>query len=462
MKRTIKFVSTLSLVTLALGLGHMHSLSAGDARGGGDEEGGLIGADVIVGSLNGITRWSSSLGVTSYSIGTTSCNIGDEELSWVAGTNVHPVIPQNIYRWENGQLHQIGMSHCKHGFCALQENLCGPCTPSGGGCDDALGIGCSDPYSSFLNGEQGGLGPRSPVTPHTGHFPYPFSSAPVINGLSRRLQVENEDLNPTLHPDALYFGEGIYVHVEDATAGNDDNNTSLREISVGSFTSGGYNLSLTGPTLQMINPAELVKQLDEDAFLTHVDVRNSGRFSVAVTVRDNPDGTYRYTYHLYNQTVHRNIRSLSIDKSGLNLSNIGHNLEPHHSGEPYDTDTWSMTEGSDSILWTTESWFTNPLANALRWGMLNTFWFDSTAPPVSGDITVGLHTAGGFLTFEAIVPETAVPSLPGDLNGDCVVDGQDLGALLGAWGTPDGDLTGDQTTNGEDLGALLGAWGDSC
>jgi len=50
---------------------------------------------------------------------------------------------------------------------------------------------------------------------------------------------------------------------------------------------------------------------------------------------------------------------------------------------------------------------------------------------------------------------------PADLNGDDMIDGADLGALLGAWGGGGGptDLTGDGTTDGADLGVLLGAWG---
>jgi GH18 family chitinase len=47
----------------------------------------------------------------------------------------------------------------------------------------------------------------------------------------------------------------------------------------------------------------------------------------------------------------------------------------------------------------------------------------------------------------------------GDLNGDCTVDGGDLGALLGSWGTPLADLNSDATTNGADLGLLMAAWG---
>ncbi len=53
---------------------------------------------------------------------------------------------------------------------------------------------------------------------------------------------------------------------------------------------------------------------------------------------------------------------------------------------------------------------------------------------------------------------------PADLNSDGVVDGADLGLLLGAWGACDNcqaDLSNDDIVNGADLGVLLGAWG-SC
>ncbi len=56
------------------------------------------------------------------------------------------------------------------------------------------------------------------------------------------------------------------------------------------------------------------------------------------------------------------------------------------------------------------------------------------------------------------------PALPGDLNGDGAVDGDDLGALLGAWGPCppdppcDADLDGNGIVDGGDLGVLLGNW----
>jgi formylglycine-generating enzyme required for sulfatase activity len=56
----------------------------------------------------------------------------------------------------------------------------------------------------------------------------------------------------------------------------------------------------------------------------------------------------------------------------------------------------------------------------------------------------------------------APPSCAADLNGDRVVDGADLGVLLGNWGAPGiGDLDGNGKVDGADLGLMLGAWG-SC
>ncbi len=48
----------------------------------------------------------------------------------------------------------------------------------------------------------------------------------------------------------------------------------------------------------------------------------------------------------------------------------------------------------------------------------------------------------------------------GDLTGDGIVNGADLGVLLGAWGpcTCPADLNGDGVVNGADLGLLLGHW----
>ena len=52
------------------------------------------------------------------------------------------------------------------------------------------------------------------------------------------------------------------------------------------------------------------------------------------------------------------------------------------------------------------------------------------------------------------------PGVPGDLNGDGVVDGADLGILLAAWGGDDAaaDLDGNGVVDGADLASLLADW----
>lgn len=63
----------------------------------------------------------------------------------------------------------------------------------------------------------------------------------------------------------------------------------------------------------------------------------------------------------------------------------------------------------------------------------------------------------GFDTIRVFpAPCVATP----DLDGNGIVEGADLGLLLGAWATGDcaADLNGDGVVNGADLGILLGAW----
>lgn len=57
---------------------------------------------------------------------------------------------------------------------------------------------------------------------------------------------------------------------------------------------------------------------------------------------------------------------------------------------------------------------------------------------------------------------SAAPPCPADLNHDGVVNGADLGLLLGSWGPCSGcaaDLNADGVVNGADLGLMLGSWG---
>jgi len=74
--------------------------------------------------------------------------------------------------------------------------------------------------------------------------------------------------------------------------------------------------------------------------------------------------------------------------------------------------------------------------------------------------TIATTLALPLLLLGSSASAIAGQSCVGDLNGDGVVNGADLGALLDAWGqSGPGDLNGDGVVDGADLGILLSAWG---
>jgi hypothetical protein len=73
----------------------------------------------------------------------------------------------------------------------------------------------------------------------------------------------------------------------------------------------------------------------------------------------------------------------------------------------------------------------------------------------SGALIVALHATGFSVIGE--LPDTTCTA---DLTGNGLVNGADLGLLLGAWElTALGDLNGDGITDGADLGLMLTAFG---
>jgi hypothetical protein len=477
--RASAVVGVLSLASLAIAVGQLGVSSpadsgrASDSAGGG--EGGIasVGPDVIVGALPNVSSYGTVGGISAYALGTTSCNIGDANLLWcdtdVAGLcnkTQHPVIAQNMYRLKNGRIEQIGMSWLKHGFCALAGSLCSTCQSDPFGCD-ALGVGCSDPYSSSLNGSQSGLGPRSQVNPSTGIFPYPFTAPAAPATIGRRMQVAIADLAPGDNPDALYFGEGHYVTADDAAAGNDDNNASYRRMTVGSLSGGSYALAFTGSTIQQTAAIYAWKAHglglnipDPDVFNVEVDVPSDGRFILAYKASDNGNGTWHYEYAILNLNSDRGGQSFSVPvPEGVVLTNVGQHLVNHHSGEPYATTPWTFVQSSGAATWSTDTFAVNQNAHALRWGTMFNFRFDADQPPVAANATLMLFKSGTAASPTIATLGPASPCALADINCDGAVDGADLAMMLGAWGTSGpGDLDGNGVVDGADLATLLGEW----
>lgn len=71
-------------------------------------------------------------------------------------------------------------------------------------------------------------------------------------------------------------------------------------------------------------------------------------------------------------------------------------------------------------------------------------------------------SSGGFVLpdYGYLYAIDARASITGDLNGDGVVDGSDLGILLGAWNSSEAlaDVDGNGVVDGADLGILIAAW----
>ncbi|MFO0963708.1 MAG: hypothetical protein U0625_12520 [Phycisphaerales bacterium] len=76
------------------------------------------------------------------------------------------------------------------------------------------------------------------------------------------------------------------------------------------------------------------------------------------------------------------------------------------------------------------------------------------------DLQQGLPAVGAIPFLDGFIANRLEDTI-GDFNGSRCVDGEDLGRLLGAWGTADAvcDINGSGLVDGADLGLLLGRWG---
>lgn len=376
------------------------------------------GADVIVGSLPTVQNWTAGNavgGFHAYSVATTSCNIGTQPLDWFQGPNRrHPVIAQNLYRYHEGRFEQIGQSWLKHGFCALQQSLCGACTPVGNCCCAQLGVGCSDPYSAPRNGTFGNMGPRSEINAHMGtnlgNHAFP-SGATALRG---RIVVRESDLDDANFPGALFYMEGHYVAEDDAQFGamtNDNNNASYRRAIV---NQNNFFIGLTGGTIREEPAINAWKVNDPSVELVNIDIPGDGRLIMGCDVTDNGDGTWHYEFAVHNLNSDRSVGTFTVPVPlGVTVTNMGFHSVDSHSGEPYSNAAWQNSEGDGAVSWNTESFAQNSNANAIRWGTLYNFRFDANSAPEVGNVNIGLFKPGtpNSMSAAALVPSAVGPIL---------------------------------------------------
>ncbi len=410
------------------------------------DAGTVPGPDVVVGDLIGVQQGpgGSAGGYVGLGIGTTSCNFGTVNLNWYSlssGTtpNDHPVIPQNLYRMSGGsgndeRFEQIGQSWLKHAFTALTQDICGlGCNGTGG---TRLGSGCSDPYSASLNYSQSGLGSRAWVNPFTGVFPTNPSpanhSGHTHDGPSHRVLVKVNDLNTTLNAGATYYAEGQYVTPHEyahcqANPGqcNMNNNVSYRRYNVTGTTSFTFASvgatqrqktalsAWTGATIVDIEPA---KGLD-------------GIGQVGYKIANPSPGVWHYEYAIYNQNMDRGVQSFSVPVgSGASLSNVGFHAPPQHpawtndgtfNSLGYSSTPWGQSQANGAMTWNSETFAQNQNANAIRWGTMYNFRFDSTVSPTLVNTTVGF-----FKTGAPIVVQIQGPGVPLSIAGSVTFGGR--------------------------------------
>jgi hypothetical protein len=294
--------------------------------------------------------------------------------------------------------------------------------------------------------------------------------------LKERLRVARADLDPAQNTGAQYFVEGQYIHPDDASSGNDNNNCSYRKVTIGATwsTSQGYPLTLSGATVQQQPAINAWKTIQTDVELRDYQVPGDGLFVVAYRASDNGNGTWHYEYAIFNMNSDRSGGSFSVPvPAGVNVTNIGFSAPQYHSGDQnagaagYNQNTpWTGSRTANAVTWATTPYAQDTTANALRWSTMYNFRFDADQPPQAVAATLGLFkpvTASSTVTSISVAGTGPItpppPTNPADLDDSGMVDGADLGILLGAWGSAGGDINGDGITDGTDLGLLLAAWG---
>src|SRR5205085_9260693 len=119
-------------------------------------------------------------------------------------------------------------------------------------------------------------------------------------------------------------------------------------------------------------------------------------------------GVWHYEYAIYNQNLDRAVRAFTVPLgNGAVISNVGFHAPPQHpawandgtvGNAGYSSTPWAQDLAEDSITWSTETFAQNPNANAVRWGTMYNFRFDSNHPPAAANAIVGFYKTGAPIT----------------------------------------------------------------
>ncbi|MFO0972652.1 MAG: hypothetical protein U1A27_04310 [Phycisphaerae bacterium] len=437
------------------------------------------GPDIIVCDITSVGQFgrvgAAPDGTVGIAIGTLQSNKGDVPLNWQPlPATTHPLIGQNLYRVTvvDGatRFEQIGQSWLMNSFCPLALSTCFACSGSGGPCDPHLWAGCSSSHTSNSQAETSNLSPRGKVNPFTGSYASDINShlGHTHSAIAHRLEVADADLQT---PGASYYIEAQIVTPDDAAAGNGTNNASYRPLAVGAVQPNGvYPLTLPSPAvaeLPAIRAWSTAAQTDVDPL-----PGSDGRIIVACEVSPRPGGGWHYEYAIHNLNLAAAVGSFSVPVGACAaVTGVGFHAVANHAaseGSPsYANDPWSAVQTPSSISWATpETFAVNPNGNALRWGTLDNFRFDSDQPPVDVSATVGLFAVAGSALVTVKGP-AAAPPVDGDVDGNCLANTGDVppfvAVLLGLDGDAGrharSDLNHDGSADGGDVQLFVTAIG---
>jgi hypothetical protein len=121
---------------------------------------------------------------------------------------------------------------------------------------------------------------------------------------------------------------------------------------------------------------------------------------------------------------------------------------------------WLLENSADRVIGVgLGGWFIEPLATPTK---LLELKLRPTAAVVSFEAEIFANPDAEEIPIDATDTLDLSDLCTGDLNGDLVVNGADLGLMLVAFSgsDPNADLNNDGVVNGADLGLMLVAWGD--
>lgn len=435
------------------------------------------GADATLCELFDLQQVGRQGSIAALTCAMTSWNIGDRNLIWLMQPDErHPYIAVNLYRISDNRFEQIGMAWAKHGFNALSNTQCGGfCNRTFG---KYLGVGCTDTYRASTNALQFGLGPRYEVDPWSGAFT--FAGSTLQSGLpggdtqiTRRLQVQDADLDSALNPGAQYRFESIYIARDDLNMMNSAAWKPLSVVGLDQFNRWQFSQSARtvapnpGFAIQGWSGARqtlLAQQIPVDEIASP-----DGRCLLASKVIDLGNGTWRYEYALMNIDMDRQVGRFDIAVPfGVQVTGIGFHAPQHH-GEPLnaplakggvsiDNQPWIGVRTDTLVRWST-------LTNPLRWGTLDNFWFTADRGPTDATGSLGLFRPGAVMQVSGLTNgPVAPPACPGDANGDGTVSFLDITAVVANWlgGGPAGDANMDGTVDFTDVTTVVANWMATC